>query len=316
MLPDMITKEMKEREAAIAAFDEQYCFGRRIKGNRKLRKELKRYDVVVCGSDQLWAPSNVISDYFTLTIIPTSIRKISYAASFGVDKVPNVLKCRYKRFLSRFEAISVREERGRELIYELIGRDAKVVLDPTLMLEKEEWNYLSEQSRIKIGEPYIFCYFLGTNQKHRDFAKELAKRTQTKIVTFPHFKIHNTADENFGDEPIYNAGPIEFLRLIRNAEYVCTDSFHGTVFSLIFERSVAVFERFEKDSAESTNSRIYTLLDNVGILDSIYRDEKDVESYLSNKIDYEAIQKKLDYLREKSFRFLDEAIQCRRCCDD
>lgn len=304
----METELMKKRTVAIHSFDKYYRFGRKIEGNASLKKYIGNYNLIVCGSDQLWAPSNVIADYFTLTLIPSNVRKISYAASFGVSSVPFYLKSRYRKFLSEFDQIAVREDQGRHIVMDLSGREAEVVLDPTLMLKREEWENLCQDGEIKVESPYIFCYFLGVDEKHRTFAKSLAKQKKINLVTIPHFKEWNAADENFGDEQIYEAGPVEFLNLIKNAEYVCTDSFHGTVFSILFNKQVAIFERFSNNSVESTNSRIYTLLDSLGLSQHIFHDESEVGKFVSQRIDYEIVGDKLDQLRKKSYQYLENAI--------
>ena len=248
------TAEMLKRDNAINSFDNHYRFGRKFKGNSRLKKEIKKYNAVVCGSDQLWAPTNVIADYFTLTLVPNEINKFSYAASFGINSVPSSMKGKYKKFLSRMDSISVREEQGKTIIKNVAELEAQIVLDPTLMIEREEWASLAEESEYHVDAPYVFCYFLGTNPEHRKFAEKLAKEKGLTIVSVPHFEEYNEADKDFGDVSVYDASPADFISLIANASYVCTDSFHGTVFSVLFNRQVAVFERFQNASAESTNS--------------------------------------------------------------
>ena len=302
------TPKMQQRDRKISTFDTYYRFGRRFKGNAEWNKEIKKYSAVVCGSDQLWEPTNVIADYFTMTLVPDEINKFSYAASFGVNSIPKSMTKRYRKFLSRLNHISVREEQGKKIVKETTGLDAQVVLDPTLMIDREEWSALASKSKLCIEEPYVFCYFLGTNPDHRSFAKKLAAEQGLKLVTFPHFKEYNEADKDFGDMPIYDADPTDFLSLIANAAYVCTDSFHGTVFSIIFGRQVAVFERFQSASAESTNSRIYTLLDSLGMTEQLFHTEAETDAFVSKPIEYQAVNDRLEALKAESFRFLDHAI--------
>lgn len=302
------TPEMQKRDKAINSFDSHYKFGRVFKGNSEWKKEIQKYNAVVCGSDQLWAPSNVIADYFTLTLVPDEINKFSYAASFGINSVPSPMRRRYKKFLSRLNSISVREEQGKNIVKDVAGLDAQVVPDPTLMIEKEQWVKLADESKLKIDKPYVFCYFLGTNPEHRNFAKKLAEEKGLTLVTIPHFKEFNEADKDFGDIPLYEADPADFLNLIANASYVCTDSFHGTVFSVIFNRQVAVFERFQNKSAESTNSRIYTLLENLGMTAQLFNSKDQKDDFVNNKIDYNEVNSRFEELKEDSFRFLDKAI--------
>lgn len=308
-----VDEEIKKRKKIIDAFDKYYRFGETIKGNSALKKKIVEYNAIVCGSDQLWAPSNVIADYFTLTIIPESINKFSYAASFGIDNVPEILRKRYKGFIESLNTISVREQQGKAIVKEITGKEATVVLDPTLMLETSEWEALTKESNININDQYVFCYFLGTSLEHRKFAYELAKKEGLVLVTIPHFKGWNEADETFGDVPVYEAGPVEFLNLIKCAKYVCTDSFHGTVFSVLFERQVAVFERYKNGTNESTNSRIYTLLASLGLDNQLYTgDVKCVKKFIDTPIDYIEVNKTLKMLKDESFEFLDKALGKKR----
>ena len=303
-----ISNKIAERNKIINGFDSYYNFGEKIVGNKELKRKIFNYQSVVCGSDQLWAPSNVYADYFTLTLIPDELNKVAYAASFGVSEIPHSMEKKYRKFISRINSVAVREQQGAEIIHELIGREVPVVLDPTLMLDRIEWEALAKNSKLNFNESYIFCYFLGTNHEHRKFATELSKRTGFKLITIPHFKGFNKADVDFGDEQLYSAGPIEFINLIKNAKYVCTDSFHGTVFSIIFHREVAVFERFAKDSEASTNSRIYNLLTSLGMEKSLYSSVLEVEKFLKDHIDYISVNYKLELLKNISNKFLKGAL--------
>lgn len=302
------TPEMQKRDKAINTFDSHYKFGREFRGNSEWKKEIQKYNAVVCGSDQLWAPLNVIADYFTLTLVPDEINKFSYAASFGINSVPSSMKRRYKKFLSRLNSVSVREEQGKKIVKDVAGLDAQVVLDPTLMIDRDEWAALADESELRIDTPYVFCYFLGTNPEHREFAKKLAKEKGLTLVTIPHFDEYNEADKDFGDMPLYEADPADFLSLIKNASYICTDSFHGTVFSVIFNRQVAVFERFQNQSAESTNSRIHTLLENLGMTSQLFNSKDQTDEFVNSIIDYNAVNVRFNELKEDSFGFLDKAI--------
>lgn len=304
--PDI--EQTKIREKAIASFDKYYNFGKTIKGTTNLRKEAHKYRAIVCGSDQLWAPINVIADYYTLTAFPKDMIRFSYAASFGVSEIPTKLKKKYTVFLKRLSKISVREESGAQIVQELTGYNAQVVLDPTLMVERREWEALCKTKKESGSGNYIFCYFLGKQMKHREFVNELAKLTGKQIITIPHFKEWNEADQNFGDIQLYNVDPVDFLNYIKNADIVCTDSFHGTVFSLIFNCKVAVFERFNKASRESTNSRIYSLLKQLNLESQLITEETSVEGFLQNEIPYNTVEKRLQSLRADSFAYLDAVL--------
>ena len=192
-------------------------------------------------------------------IIPKEINKISFATSFGFSNIPDKYENLYKNFLNKIECLSTREKQGVEIIKNVTGRDAKLVCDPTLLFNKDEWMEIQEENRI-VKDKYIFCYFLGKSIEHRKFVERLKEKTGYKIVSINHCDEYVKYSDKFADEIPYDVGPGEFLNLIRNSEFVCTDSFHGTVFALINNVDFFVFRRFQKNEKASTNSRIHTIL--------------------------------------------------------
>ena len=225
----------------------------------ELKKAAVDYSAVLVGSDQLWRPEGYTTSFYNLMFVPDNVPKIAYATSFGVSQIPESKKKIAKQFLSRMDYISVRELRASEMIKELIDRDVPTVVDPTLLFTGEEWNSIIPQKKI-IDEKYIFCYLLGSNPQHREWVNELKKITGYKIVTIPFLDEFVESDMTFGDYQIFDAGPAEFVNLIRNAEYVCTDSFHGSVFSILNHKQFVTFNRFSNESKNSRNSRIESLL--------------------------------------------------------
>ena len=180
--------------------------------------------------------------------------------------------------------------------------------DPTLLLDKSEWMEIQQEEPI-IKEDYIFCYFLGKNIEHRKFAERLKEKTGCKIVSINHSDEYVKYSDKFADEAPYNVGPGEFVNLIRNAKFVCTDSFHGTVFSLINQVPFFTFERFSnKNSKMSTNSRIYSLLDLVDLKDRLLQGNENIDEILNNVIDFEKVNKKIADFRNSSKQFIETAL--------
>lgn len=301
--------EMKRnRIAAVNKFDGQFFrFSKQIKGTVNLQSYMKGCKAVVCGSDQLWAPINVDADYFTLTVVPKGVRRISYAASFGISDIPKKYVNAYKRFLSQMDSIAVREVTGRDIVKTIADKEATVTIDPTMMLTRQQWADLAEKSSCNY-EKYIFCYFLGDNKQHREFAKKLAERTGCKIITIPHCEKFQEADVHFADVNLCDVQPQDFIHLIRNADYVCTDSFHGTVFSVIFGKRVAVFERFANSESGSTNSRIYSLLDMFGMREALMKSSEELDSFLEYSYNKEEVNGIIETEQRKSFEYLDNAL--------
>lgn len=269
---------------------------------RELMEDSSNYAAFVVGSDQLWSPANIDNDFYTLTFVPDEIPKIAYATSFGTSSIPRYQYKKAKEFLDRFDSISVREESGRRLVEKLSGKRAEVVLDPTLLLQREEWERFSCRPPIIEGE-YIFCYFLGNNRKGRRFAEKLRAETGCRIAALLHMDEYIPEDENFADLTPYDIGPEEFVNLIRHASYVCTDSFHGTVFSIIFQRRFFTFDRFDSSSTISTNTRIETLLGMAG-LESRRMREDSLPENVFEEICFSTAEDKIEKKREESLAYL------------
>ena len=268
--------------------------------------EVKYSDIIV-GSDQLWLPVNVVSDYYTLNWVSDNINKISYATSFGISKFPDKYTDEYKKFLSRINHLSVREESGKKICDEY-GITSKVVCDPTILLTKDEWEQEAVQERI-IPDKYILCYFLGSNIEHRKFAEKLKKKTGYKIVSLNHADEYVKYSDTFADITPYDIGPREWINLIKNAEYVCTDSFHGTVFSLLFNKTFFDFRRYSESNKMSTNSRIDSLLDLAGVdKNRILTGNEDVDTVIKYKINYSKVNKNIDKIRQESKKWLLSSI--------
>lgn len=273
-------------------------------GYEQLKEQSKKYTAVMVGSDQLWSPSGITSNFYNLMFADDNTVKISYATSFGVSQINPRYHKIYNTFLNRLNFISVRENSGKKIVEELSSNKAEVVCDPVILLDAEQWLKEIPNKRL-YDEPYIFAYFLGKSAEYRDAVTKFAKQKDLKIVTEPHMDSYNKADENFGDYTPFDIGPAEFVNLIRNAEYVFTDSFHGSVFSMLYQKQFLVFNRYSDNSSSSKNSRIDSFCKNYGLSDRRYNGNiADVE----NKINYEDVLGKVDEHRQKSKAFLDRAL--------
>lgn len=273
-------------------------------GYEQLKEQSKKYTAVMVGSDQLWSPSGITSNFYNLMFADDNTVKISYATSFGVSQINPKYHKIYNIFLNRLDFISVRENSGKKIVEELSSNKAEVVCDPVILLDAEQWLKEIPNKRL-YDEPYIFAYFLGKSAEYRDAVTKFAKQKDLKIVTEPHMDSYNKADENFGDYTPFDIGPAEFVNLIRNAEYVFTDSFHGSVFSMLYQKQFLVFNRYSDNSSSSKNSRIDSFCKNYGLSDRRYNGNiADVE----NKINYEDVLGKVDEHRQKSKAFLDRAL--------
>ena len=278
-----------------------------FKGYNALVKGAENYDAIMVGSDQLWLPAGIKSKFYNLLFVPDNVKKISFATSFGVGAIPNSQKKMTAKYIERIEFISVREIIGARFIKELTGRDVLVALDPTLLLNGDQWRELFPESKI-IKEPYIFAYLLGKNEKHRDAVERLKKATGLKVVTVPFMDSFVKRDLHFGDEAEFEIGPIEFLNLIRGAEYICTDSFHGSVFSILNHKQFITFNRKDNNDKMNGNSRIDSLFELLDLKERRYDSTKDLKNAANQYIDYDSVDKKLVKLRHETMNFLSTAL--------
>lgn len=254
------------------------------------------FSVFVTGSDQIWSPFLFDGRYF-LDFVREDNKKIAYAPSLGVETIPyNYLKTKYEEHLSGFDSLSVREKQGAAILSDILKRDVTVVLDPVFLLAKDEWNRLISHESIE--EEYILVYFLGNNKSNIKKAKKYAKARNKKLKIIPIFKSRSESGFEMG------VGPLEFLGLIKGASAVLTDSFHGVAFSVIFEKEFYVFERFNKSNIKSQNSRIYNILDLLGLESRLIHCDIDSQA----TIDYVNVFKLLKKQKEKSIDYLSQAL--------
>ena len=302
--------KLQAREELFSRFaQEKFRLSQRFNSKAELGKNTDKYSAFIVGSDQLWLPSNISANYYTLNFVPngTNIRKVAYATSFGVSQLPTKQAQMAREFLPRFDSIMVREESGKKLVKQLIDRDVPIVCDPTLLFSSEEWGGVIPQNRL-IKEPYILCYFLGNNPKQRSWAKELARITHLKIVQLPNLDEYIKSDEDFADYPLYEVDPLDFVSLIRDAKYVLTDSFHCTALSALHQKTFFCFRRYQDDGTVSTNGRLYSLLKSIGLSERMLTAKESVDDCLQMQIDYETVNKCIEQFRLFSIESLKKAI--------
>lgn len=255
---------------------------------------LTEYDYSLCGSDQVWNNRfGRLRDVDLLCFVKPE-KKIAYAASFGVNDIPEKAKTDVSVSLKEFKAISVREDSGKKIVEELTGRtDVEVLIDPTMLLTADEWDKVSKKPTMLKTDKYILNYFLGNlSDERKNEVNRVAKENNCEVI--------NILDK---ESPFYECGPSEFLYLEKNAFLICTDSFHSSVFGILYNTPFLVFER--EDNNASMNSRLDTLLSKFKLEDRRYKGKitkKDL------KCDYTEAYNILDKERIKSMNFLKKAL--------
>lgn len=301
-----VNRQLRIRKKAIIGFNESVIPHSKLYTEKNIQNSLEHYDAYITGSDQVWHPS-AYCDAYLLSFVPNTKIKLSYAASIATDFLPDQLKKKYKKELDTFHAISVREDSAVQLLHRISIHDAIVTLDPTLLLDSEEWEAILEP--YPINEKYIFCYFLGDDLLERNIATTYAEKHGLKIVTLPYLLgKFRRCDEDFGDFKLYDVSPGKMLSLIKNAEYIFTDSFHATVFSLIFKRQHFVFPRA---GAQSMSVRIETLTKLCGTQDYFCNTpDKATMEYIDSlsSIDYSEMFNEYQTMKKDSVRFLQENL--------
>lgn len=295
----------------------QFTLSKQYGSKAELGAEADKYAAVVVGSDQLWLPSNISADYYTLNWVPENVCKIALSTSFGISVLTKKYGEIAGKFLNRIDYVSIREVSGQKLIRQWANRDVPVVCDPTIMFTADEWVKAlgadGDGKRFADGNKYIFVYFLGNNPWEREGVKRVQQETGLKIVQIAHSDEYVKSDVGFADYTPYNAGPKEFEELIRDAEYVFTDSFHCSVFSMLNGKNFFTFPRYADDGPASTNGRLYSLLSLVKQEHRMVRenDQFDVKAKLAEDVDYTVVHSELDNLRQFTWNWLTNALKKR-----
>jgi hypothetical protein len=256
------------------------------------------YDRIITGSDQVWNYEINGMDYaFFLDFVKDASKKKAYAASFGLSKIPEEYRQVYKELLIDFDPILIREKQGADIIRDLLSKEAPVVLDPTMLLSKDKWLNLDKNMNSS-NDKYILVYAFGGSINIKDLAINISHKTGYKI-----FWIGNSYKCSTKIKYIKSAGPEEFISLFNNAEYIITNSFHGTAFSINFNKQF-----FTELLPESTgvNSRLEDILDLFDLQGrKIISSDADV---INSNINYYKVNKKLEEEREKSMSLLKDVI--------
>ncbi|MBE5952588.1 MAG: polysaccharide pyruvyl transferase family protein [Lachnospiraceae bacterium] len=291
----------KRREQAFRTFNDKYIENMFKIGYKSINnKEWNDYDFAITGSDQVWhkwSDDEAELDYFYLKFMPED-KRISYAPSFGFQEILDIDKNKHISGLNGITCLSCREEKGKDLIYNLVKREAKVVLDPTLLLSRNEWeNIVIRPSYINKERDFILVYFLGNEvEEYKKAIEYISKEKNVDIIN-----IYDIKEPSY-----YCTTPDEFLWLVRNATYICTDSFHACVFSIIFQKKFLVFRRIEK-GFDNMFDRIESLMKLVGLNNREYNGDI---SNLYENIDWDKVYDNLEIERKSSSDFLYEAIKC------
>ena len=297
-------EKIKEKNELFEQFYKTYLHvgKKKYTTTQQLMENPPVYDGYVVGSDQTWNPFVANSpEAFFLPFVENKSKKGSYGPSLAVKSLSDEKEKEYRKKLSSFSFLSCREQDGAQLLSRITQKEVKCVLDPTLLLSAEEWEKYCEYEIPK--EPYILVYFLGEKSEHRRAVEKIQKLTNWKIISLPAAYIEM---ENKDYEKVWG-GPKEFLSLIRGAALICTDSFHGTMFSINFQRNFFSFCKSSDSEESSENSRLYSALNIFGLSNRIIHNMDNLTAE-DISIDYKNVIPILEEQRIYSIEYLENML--------
>lgn len=280
-------------------------------GESRLTKEelpnlLKKYTCFICGSDQIWNPKFLDNAYY-LDFVENA-KRLAYAPSMGVTSLTNAEKNYIIPRIKKFDAVSVRETQSADLLKENGIKDVRVVADPTLLLSRESWDCKIPYSKIvDTDKKVVFVYFLGQNNWYKEKIQKLKEKMKDWVwITIP--KTYDTYMGKEFDIRMADAGPVEFINLIRQSQFVLTDSYHGVCMALKYHKNFLALKRFLDDEKHSENSRIQSLLELIKLPDRLI-DRSDNHMQNLPSIDWNMADVQLEKLVKESRDFLEVSLR-------
>lgn len=297
---NIIIREI-QKEKNFSKYRKKLAMTKYVTNYNEVVNLLENKDTVICGSDQIWNPyiTGGLDKVYFLQFNQRKIRKIAYAASCGsIDKINDLNT--FEAYLKNIDCVSVREEEINNKISEF-NINSKVVLDPSLLLTKEDWIESISSDRL-VSEKYIFTYSVGNgNDLYYKTINELSKKYGYKVVYF------DKACSKIKGKKInyYSAGPEEFLNLLYYSEFVITTSFHGFALSCVLNKKIFPI-------LSSYPDRLVTLAKSIGMENRFIVDESNIEYFDSNDIDWENVNKNIVKRRDESSKWLIGSIDKKR----
>ncbi|MDY3002433.1 MAG: polysaccharide pyruvyl transferase family protein [Romboutsia timonensis] len=269
---------------------------KRYTSNEELINNIPDADIYLCGSDQIWNSlhKNGKDPAFYLDFVPNNKIKASYAASFATDTIDNKYKSMVKTMVSKLDGVSIREKSGVKIVKDLGIENAINVVDPVFLLDKDEWDNIGTES---FDEKYILVYDFDKSSLVEKLAKDIANTKGYKIYTI------NTDKPKYADKHFNLSGPKTFISLVKNAEYVISNSFHAVVFSVIYNKNIVIVNR-----TEAINTRMRDLLDDLQLSDRLVSEDYNLNNLLED-MDYSNAIKILNKKINISKNYLNKILE-------
>lgn len=307
----LLRKKMHTRQAAFRRFMEDVPHSEDVYDYQSIAGCLQKYQALICGGDQIWNVCNGIHNLsvFTLSFAPGNMTKVAYAPSMAVPEMDNDGRNCMKQGLEGLTAVSVRERRSVDILKSITDQKIEIAADPVLLMTETSWE--RELRQPDIEGKYILCYLFNDSVPQRKAIRRLSRKFKLKIVTFPHILANavRKCDLFFGDIHDYTSGPREFLGLMKNAEFVITDSYHACVFSMIFQTPFAVLARHKASEKGNMNSRIYDFLEEYHLNRQFVTEDTLTQLDAIPKIDFSYAHEHWKQRREESLQYLEKALK-------
>ena len=270
---------------------------------KNIYEEELNYDVFVAGSDQIWnyMHTDFLDVYFLMFANKYKAKKISYAASISVPDIPSHLQRKYKNYFENIDYIGVRELNAKDIVERYSNKTATVVLDPTLLILKDEWKR-NVANEIITNDKYVLIYTLSGSKYIKDLAKNIA--VQLGNIRVINIKPNFIPEKEDGIEHLYNVGPQEWVGLIMNASYMVTDSFHGTAFSINFNIPFTTL----LNPSSNMNSRVLSILEITNLKERIIYDDGTNKMPKNLSIKYAPVNDIINEWRVKSRNFITSSL--------
>lgn len=278
----------------------RYNLTKKYSTYEELKKENFDYDAVFCGSDQIWNTdiTEGFDKTFYLGFCDNKVIKASYAASVARKEIDYKYEEEYKKYISRLDFIALREESSKDIIQKYTEKPVMVTVDPTLLHKKEKWDEIAKESKLNLEDKYILVYVLEDNKEMVKIVNNIAEYLGLKVISV-------SKKKRFNNETILSdVGPEDFVKLFKNAEFVITNSFHGTVFSLLYEKKNCIIPH------KTRGTRMIDLMKKVGLENRIISDYSELNLIEINKdIDYNLVNQKIENERKIAEEYIRNVLK-------
>lgn len=298
-IPYVLSNKRKNR---LEKFKHEYFNTVIYQSSAQWKKAIMDKTIFVSGSDILWNPAlGYPTSCFLDFAYYAKLSRFSYASSVGALELPKKYYKAYRRYLGSMKAVGVREESVKKMLEPIIKREVTQVVDPTLLLSKDDWLAFSESAKLSVpisDNGFILCYFVMNDKRYWNYVKSIAQVCNKQIIVLPMHKL----DEEQPYDIIMDGTPPEFVWLINNADFVCTDSFHACVISSILHKEFYLLRRTRK----AENAKYDDFLNRYGLSDRSVSDESEFK--YKHQTDYSIFDQKIQDDRKRAMCFLKSAL--------